>query len=808
MTNKACRLLREIDDYFNDEIVDEGKFNNSNLFTYKCPIKGKENKCTTNNERINALGVYLYQNLPKLVKNLNGVKDDDNRHVEFFMMWLGDKLFKIEKNYVKTLEESYKTHLEKYTGNYKYWNLLDSKKEYKRANVWNMSELYSLLIYICKLITEYEKNPKSKQIETISNSCHQKFKVIYNDIKDCYSYFHLLKNLKNIYDGFRNVAIKNSATSSPKNRRRNRLYDYVMNASTIPIVELTTIDWNKRFPDQSDKILDFNTQKCVELNTETTKKQQELESKKKKKAEPHAGSDKSGNKNSLDRSKHTKHDQSKKPANTGTPKQGVRLHQRKRKQKANQKKQQGTASHPPTPQALKHTPPVSAPAPTEPHSLQPPTSPQPPPPQIPAPPESQPQSTSSTPVPSQQPGSLLQSTDLQKINPLPAVPPASASQDGSSLQPPQTGGSSNPNESKDSGNDKGSTGGANDNTGSSSSGNENPSGGSSGPTSSTSGGSFNLGSSIFEFILKGNEYYNKASELIEQNQQKFKDAKDQISNVYKNTVGKLKSAYSVSSSYLSEFINNVTSQLNQVGSPNSGGNQPGSGGPLGGGNPSNHSQQNPKQPENPLPSLPPSPSLSQTLPDPQTPSNPPSPKSIDPQPIPTSIQQIATTDGNKASQTSSSGQGTLSSSSTDPSTQGNGSTTVTVVKMNEKPSIWCIGSNNKCDITGISIIVISISIILTIMYKYLSLGRTSKSKRKKSIKKVINSIGGKRPIQIIIKSYDRKKDLKPVINSVDRKKDPLLNIYKLMQADPIPFINLFFLLIFFVYKRKYDFLEL
>ncbi|CAD2088357.1 fam-b protein [Plasmodium vinckei brucechwatti] len=68
-----------------------------------------------------------------------------------------------------------------------------------------------------------------------------------------------------------------------------------------------------------------------------------------------------------------------------------------------------------------------------------------------------------------------------------------------------------------------------------------------------------------------------------------------------------------------------------------------------------------------------------------------------------------------------------------------------------------LGSNNKCDIPGISIIVISISIILKIMYKYLPLECTSKSKRKKNMKKVINSIGGKRPIQIIIKSFNTKK---------------------------------------------------
>ncbi|EUD71852.1 hypothetical protein YYG_02550 [Plasmodium vinckei petteri] len=95
-----------------------------------------------------------------------------------------------------------------------------------------------------------------------------------------------------------------------------------------------------------------------------------------------------------------------------------------------------------------------------------------------------------------------------------------------------------------------------------------------------------------------------------------------------------------------------------------------------------------------------------------------------------------------------------------------------------------LGSNTKCDITGISIIVISISIILTIIYKYLSLGCTSKSKRKKRMKKVINSIGGERPVQIIIKPFNTKKMISPIISPVRGEKKSSLNIYKLMQADP------------------------
>ncbi|KEG00400.1 CIR protein PIR protein [Plasmodium vinckei vinckei] len=108
----------------------------------------------------------------------------------------------------------------------------------------------------------------------------------------------------------------------------------------------------------------------------------------------------------------------------------------------------------------------------------------------------------------------------------------------------------------------------------------------------------------------------------------------------------------------------------------------------------------------------------------------------------------------------------------------------------------------------ISIIVILIPITLTILYKYLSFGRRKELKKKTNMKKVINSIGGKKQIQIIIKSSNQKKNTKKSINSVYKEKSPSLNIYKLMQAGPVPFINLFFLLIFFVYKRKDDSLEL
>ncbi|CAD2085933.1 CIR protein PIR protein [Plasmodium vinckei lentum] len=780
MTNEACKLLRSFDAYFNNGIVDVVKFDKSNLFEYKCPYdytNKKHRNCENNNERINALGGYLYEQLANISKKFKGEGDNDNRHIEIFIMWLSDKLYKLEENKIETVNQFYEKHLERHTGNYKYWNILDSKKEYKRANVWHMSELYSLLNCICNIVIEYnKKNKNTKKIEKYSSQCYDKFKSVYNNVKDCYSYFHLLKFLKKIYDNIRNDAIKRDnvlkanirkaaarrtaiisdtikkANISLQTKSSKQLLKNVLNASSISLIDLTTSDWNQRFPDVSDQIVDFHTQKCVnsyyEL-VEQVKKEQELELKKKQKAEPQTGSDKSGkevNQNSSEGQKDANHEQFE------------QIPQPKHDEQRQQPPSEGQKPH-------EQSEPVKPP--------------------IPSPPQAQ--QLASPPIP-----------------PLSQEQDSPSSQKDNSLPKSQTG---------DSDNGKENTGGENGNKGDPSD-----------PGSSTLGVSFDFGSPFHGFLFDRTEIFNKAFQFIDKSRQTVKEVTDKINSAYNSAVGNLKSAYTVSNNYISGVVNKVISQLNPFSTSQLGDNHSEPGSPVNGGN----------EP-NPLQSIPPPalPNGSESTSPPALPNNPesisppaspndpesspllaPLPKSLDSQTSSTQIhkcpvQQIAPTDGNIASQTPLSGQGTLSISGNNSSnTKKENVVTVENVKVKEAPSIWCIGPNTKCDITGISIIVISIFIVLTIMYKYLSLGCTSKSKRKKSMKKVINSIGGKRPVKIIIKSYDRNKDLKPVINSVGRKKNPLLNIYKLMQADPVPFINVFFLLIFFVYKRQLNYLEL
>ncbi|VEV54916.1 PIR protein CIR protein [Plasmodium vinckei vinckei] len=480
----------------------------------------------------------------------------------------------------------------------------------------------------------------------------------------------------------------------------------------------------------------------------------------------------------------------------------------------------GSPSSPGTPQSPAVSQPGPPPAvpPKQKSEGQPPSSkPAPQPVPQPAPqPVPQPE-----PQPVQQPDSLLPSSDPQKSDP-PASPPESPpsgsplSQNSPELKKTQTGGSNNSNESKDSGNDKGSTGGTNDNTGGSGSGNENPGGGSNVPTSNTSEGSFNFGSSFLEFILKGKEYYNKGSNFIKDNQQKFKDATEKISGAYNQAKDKLKTTYDESNKYLNQIIKDVFAQFKKNDTPSkSNDKQPDPGRPIDGGKQSNQSPSAP--PINPPPQTPtlnlPSPTPTKDPPTNQTsipPIDPTSQKqsSSQPKPITQDLTQVNQPNHQKIDQlvkSISSNQNLKKTWNIFPTTWNGSNDCKPEINFMNATLVCC--TSKQCSLTGISVTLVLIPIILLIAYKYLSFG-SSKKLEKKNMKKVINFHDGNRKTKIIISSHDKKKKLKPIINSVDGKKGPLLNIYKLIHADPIPFINLFFLLIFFVYKRKRDTIEL
>ncbi|SCL94043.1 hypothetical protein PCHDS_000557500, partial [Plasmodium chabaudi adami] len=306
---------------------------------------------------------------------------------------------------------------------------------------------------------------------------------------------------------------------------------------------------------------------------------------------------------------------------------------------------------------------------------------------------------------------------------------------------------------------------------------------------------------------------------------------DKINSAYNEVKDSLKNFYDQSINHFSEFINNITDQFNQDNTPKPGisdNNLPqNSDNSQKSGDPPQPPPQDPSSPPSTPPSPPDSPkgpsanTKSTTPIDPTSQNQPPS------QSQPTT-QQTPQDDTSNQKKTDKTNLQLVKSSSPDPNLKKTWNIIPTTWNGSEdcKPEITFMNTtlvcctSKQCSITGVSAILVLIPIILLIVCKYLSSEWRKEMKRKKNmtkvinvagvnktIKTVINSSDGKKQIQIIIKSSSQKKQIKKSINSGNRKKSPSLNIYQLMQVDPVPFINLFFLLIFFVYKRKRDFIE-
>ncbi|KEG00209.1 hypothetical protein YYE_04936 [Plasmodium vinckei vinckei] len=837
---ELCKKFLDYDKIINGEKASttlEELSKNPQFYEY-CPKR----TCVTDIDKIGALTTYLFLGINAL---------NNNENAKYFLMWLSDKLFKMhtEKNKTKnpiTLDMAYRMYLEKDLGNFRYWSLLNNVKGLKEVNLKHMADFYKLLNHICNTILDYKNNgAESKNLIMNSTNCFNQYLSLYNSVPNCSSYYHLLDNLKDIYDKFKNPVLKEIKNKNP------HLAGHIQTLTTPDGVEMRlSLDF---------KTFDFSDEKCKSKKKKKSPKSKKTDPSSSQSLSVSSSQDKtklkepqeSGkiNQNGPDDSKSKPKGSENSKGNTvggaGDTSDGKGGKDNK---KVGSNSDAGVKSSGVSGGKIDGQGSGASDGSVSVQGDQGTTG-------------TQTRGTSDQGAEDTQVGDT--GSGARSIN--------SGAGDGSSSEQGSTdttkGGVSNghdgsPGTGTDGGINNQGGSGSQANTGSGKGATDNGQVGSNGGSDSQGGTNSNQGSTVSQvggtgggqkpsgdqvathssgassgywsnwrgINLNITSYLPSFPSIYETQRSMLTSASNKISNAYSTTVTFVKDtydntvttvkdtynsavdtvkgtynsavttvqgAYNATTNYVGGVVNRVTNQLNSFGTSTSGDNQSGASGTGSGLSTGNSPSNTP-----PLPSSPTPPVTTQSQP-PLTSTNTQSTIS---QP------QSGTTQDSSQIKDQNSGPDPVQShdtnSSTDPSKTINGDTTGTVVKMNEKTSICCIASNKKCDLMGIGIIGISIFAFLAIMYKYLSLGWTSKSKRKKTIKKVINSIGGKRPVQIIIKSYDRNKDLKPIINSVGRKKYSLLNIYKLMQADPIPFINLFFLLIFFVYKRKYDFLEL
>ncbi|EUD69624.1 hypothetical protein YYG_05158, partial [Plasmodium vinckei petteri] len=779
-----CVIFRELDALFTNYETNKEQFNNEyGSYSKYCPGKNGSKRCDTDYEKLNAIFGYAYKEL--IQNNKTDLDSENDPTADFLVMALSHRLCKLSKDHTLSLKDAFKKYLSN-KGGFNYSSILRNKKYFNGSNIGIINCFYLAFKQICETINigETQNVQSHKYISDIAQ-CHTIYTKLYNFVNQCDPYLQLLNHLKTIYDEFKKAVVKyNDYDESVRNQ--------IMDLSSIDKT-MFGFEFNTKGCKKVHKKLEKNISRIVNKSQEEFSTLTELLGSGDDDAEDDDENGDLGNKNIQTNS----------------------LNQ-------NQNGQQGI-------------PTVSKPA----SEKSPPTPPQ----------------------ASQQPGTSPQSEtkDSDKGQ------GASKSEKTNSGTPKGNSDSEGGGSGSGTGSEKGGTKGGSGSPGSGTPSVQNDQGGAVGGSngsgdqapSHSSGASNedwlgNLGmslnltgympsvSGIYESsknILTNTanqitSTYNSAKAIAQDTYDKTvsiaKDTYDKtvsiakdtydsavtaVKDTYNSAVTNINYAYTTSTNYISGAFSSITNQLSslgsfsqlgndQSGSDGSGNSLPTDNGPL---KTPQIPNSDPKLPQLPSSSMPP---VTTTSPSPTLPDTTPTisqPQFGPPQDSSQITDQNGGSDPLQSHDTNS-GTGiskTLTNYSTDTPSTWNGSKTGTIVKINEKQSIWCIGSNKKCDILGIGIIGISIFVFLAIMYKYISFGSAKNSKKKKSMKRVIKFVDGNRKTQIIINSYDRNKDLKPIINSVDRKKDPTLNIYKLMQADPVPFINSFFLLIFFVYKNKF-----
>ncbi|CAD2110695.1 PIR protein CIR protein [Plasmodium vinckei petteri] len=794
MSEKACKLFRDADAMFNGKFVDGGKFNdNYSLYNDYCPQdKNGAKKCNTDYEKISAVGGYLFMELMRS-NNMN-LNDDNDRYVQYFIIWLSHKLHKIAINNIAFLNQTYEENLGKSVGNFNFWNLINNqKKELKNSNIAIMNMFYILFNQICETINKYQTpGIQPHEYTNLAMQCNIIYDELSKFVNNCGPYLGILDHLKTVFDDF-------ISTANDENIHGEHILDQLINLSSTDKTNAGSRLKSKQCRQVHQKLIK-NPPSLIKKEIKRLKSAINRNLQKASNPEPSTlivpqtqegtaltnhpsgldilaisseGEDDDEEDDNADSGEEDDNADGDEEGGNADGGEGDGADDGEEDSDEDDENGDDAESTDGTGESDTQTDINSGLGnPQDKHDTQ----------------------------GSEQKGS----TDGQVNQPTSSNPQI--------VNPESSGGGKENLNSVP----EGSNGGLG-NSGSGQGDTHKEPENSKSQQNDQSVTQEDSGS-----IEKLRNIFNSVQNKFESYRSSFYETSTNIGKrLYENVSSTLENAYNGSITFGKTIITNLNEKIektisNFIPSNDKPELQDPKNEPPSKDNLQNSPtlDNNPSEPNPPI--LPPPEPSPPILPPPEP--SPPilSPTDPDPPPLPSKEPDP---ENNKVHN----GQ---------PQCKKNGEPTPQVINEGSQNSVDSMKSSlvkqkdpgtkvkgNKTGIgdiyilkeykkIGISIIVILIPITLAIMYKYLSSGWRKEMRRKKNMKKVINSIGGKRTVQIIIKSVDTKKMTNSVINPVHREKKSLLNIYKLMQADPVPFINLFFLLIFFVYKRKLNYLEL
>ncbi|SCL91390.1 Plasmodium variant antigen protein Cir/Yir/Bir, putative, partial [Plasmodium chabaudi adami] len=201
MYRDVCKIFQEVDEVFKDGRPDLNKIFEFDEYRIYCPMDSTGVKrCQHDVAGIDALYSYLFKKLHELPLEKQEYENDDNQYIEYMLIWLSYRLLQTPSYSSSTLIDFYNNYILKSHLPYRYSYLVDKKKHLVYANFELINKLYKLLNYLCNIITEPNIYTESDKIKSNIRNFQAEFTSLYDEVKECYPYFKLLKNFKKTYD--------------------------------------------------------------------------------------------------------------------------------------------------------------------------------------------------------------------------------------------------------------------------------------------------------------------------------------------------------------------------------------------------------------------------------------------------------------------------------------------------------------------------------------------------------------------------------------------------------------------------------
>ncbi|SCL96197.1 Plasmodium variant antigen protein Cir/Yir/Bir, putative [Plasmodium chabaudi adami] len=220
--DSLCGIFKGFDDILvvkpNNSELNSDKFPTLNDY---CPLvnNGNEQKCNSYEELITSAFLTLLLNY---ISNFDGGNLENDKHVQYIILWLCYKLNKRSENGTTNLNyvhNKYINDIEKYIMKssgvkaYNSYKAIIKKEDIMTMNINDMSKLYEALNILCKLYTECSKNNQNcakclKDAEEFVKSFGALNKDSNNTVDSSYS--QILSTLSKDYE-----ILKNKCTNFP-----------------------------------------------------------------------------------------------------------------------------------------------------------------------------------------------------------------------------------------------------------------------------------------------------------------------------------------------------------------------------------------------------------------------------------------------------------------------------------------------------------------------------------------------------------------------------------------------------------------